>query len=173
MEGFFYRDFCTNGCVFGFRKNDLGFRRSHLGKTIESVDYEILSDETIEQTNAAIMSLTADVVNAAGSQEYFDKMVSKLRETTEGPTVVDPIGAVQELGRAVGVSQANQKSVLENLIRDGDYSRWGMVNAVTRLANDHESYDAASEFEGFGAKLIDMQMRDWSRIAETVAERVN
>ena len=80
-----------------------------------------------------------DVVRAAGDQAAFGRLVSRMRAATEGPVVERPVEAVRVLGRAVGLLQGEQDNVLEALIRGQDYTRWGVLNAVTSVANTAES----------------------------------
>ena len=39
------------------------------------------------------------------------------------------------------------------------------MNAVTRTAEDVESYDRASELEALGGAVVDLHARDWQQIA--------
>ena len=43
--------------------------------------------------------------------------------------------------------------ILGHLAAGGNLSRWGFANAVTRYAQDVESYDRATELEKLGGKL--------------------
>jgi hypothetical protein len=40
-----------------------------------------------------------------------------------------------------------------------------MLNAVTNLANDTESYDRATELEFLGGQVLDLNPSQWERIA--------
>jgi len=51
------------------------------------------------------------------------------------------------------------------LITGGALTRWGLVNALTRTAEDVETYDRATDFERFGGQVIELPRRDWERIA--------
>ena len=52
-----------------------------------------------------------------------------------------------------------------NLIRDADYSQWGLVNAITAAANDHPSYDRAVELQTLGGRVLALKPSDWRQIA--------
>jgi hypothetical protein len=69
------------------------------------------------------------------------------------------------LSKTVGLTQTEGESILERLIRKGDYSQYGMLNAVTNLANDTESYDRATELEFLGGQVLDLNPSQWERIA--------
>ena len=49
---------------------------------------------------------------------------------------------------------------------DGDLSRFGFHNAVTRYSQDVEDYDRASELEAQGGKIIEMKPTEWASIAK-------
>ena len=76
---------------------------------------------------------------------------------------------IELLSKEHGLVQTEQDEVLKNLIEDRDYTRWGVVNAVTKVANSEAvSYDRASDLESLGGKLIDITNANWKRIAEAV-----
>ena len=57
-------------------------------------------------------------------------------------------------------------NILESLIKGQDYSRWGLLNAVTAQANEVKSYDRAIELEEMGGKILGMNQSTWRDIAE-------
>lgn len=169
LKSFFYRDYCTNGCVFG-AQDMFNFKRTHVGKQIEGIDYQVFSDETLAADDALLMNQLTDVVKAASDPVFFEKMVAKLRQTTETEQIRDPEAAVQLLAKEFDLRDTERKQALYNLIEDRDMTLFGAFNAVTKIANETESYDRASDLEEIGGKLIDLSMRDWHRIA--TAEKV-
>jgi hypothetical protein len=52
-----------------------------------------------------------------------------------------------------------------HLITGGDLSRYALINAVTRTAEDVPSYDRATELETLGYRLMELPQREWSAIA--------
>ncbi len=171
-RGFFYRGFCYNGCVFG-KTDAFEFKRPHLGgKLIEGVDFEIMSDRSKKLEDQAIMSQLTDVMAAIANPEFSQLMGDKLRSINTGTTIENPVPAIQVLGKEVGLTERESESALENLIRDRNYTQWGAVNAVTKIANEVEDYDRACELEEIGAKLIDLNTAQWRRIAEAVPVEV-
>jgi len=167
IDGFFYRSFCENGCHFG-GINTMNFKRSHLGgRLIEGVDFSIMSNETREAEDKALISQTADVMKALASPELAQKMGDKLRLTNDTTEVVNPVDAIEVLAKDVGLRQDEKDSVLESFIKDQNYTLWGAVNAVTEQANNDAlcSYDRATELEEIGGKMLSMGNRAWDRIA--------
>ena len=93
-------------------------------------------------------------------------LLGKMRESTGGPVIQVPTKAVEVLGKTYGLNDAEKGSVLENLIRDQDYSRWGALNAITNVANTHQSYERSTELEIFGGRLLDLSSTGWKKVAE-------
>ncbi len=46
--------------------------------------------------------------------------------------------------------------MLRHLATGGDFTRFGLLNAVTRTAEDAESYDRAIELERVGGEILEM-----------------
>ena len=55
--------------------------------------------------------------------------------------------------------------MLKHLIDAGDLSQFGMLNAVTRTAEDIESYDRATEVERLGSSVLYLPTTTWREIA--------
>jgi hypothetical protein len=171
ISGFFWRSYCDNGCVFGMMEA-FNFSRRHVGgKLIEGVDFEVFSDETKRKQQEVVFAEVTDTLRTLSSPEKAQAMAAKLRATKDGEQVKDAFAAVDVLAKELPILDGEKQGILESLIRDGDYTRWGMLNAVTEQANrDDISYERACEFEEFGAKLIDLTNAQWKRIA--LAEKV-
>lgn len=169
ISAFFYRDFCYNGCVFG-KADAFSYRRVHLGGTlIEGTDFEVMSDKSKKLEDEVILSQVTDVMHAIATPEFVNMMGNKLRSLKEGTTIENPVPAIEVLAKENGLTQTESDQVLQNLIEDRDYSRWGMVNAVTKVANsDAVDYDRASDLEVLGSRLIDINAASWKRISEAV-----
>lgn len=165
VEIFFYRSFCTNGCVFG-RTDAFGMKRVHLGgKLIQGSDYKIISSRTQRMQIETMKSEMRDVLQAATDEVLFNEMVAKLRASTEGEKIVNPERGIEELAKTFTLSESERQQAMVNLIQDRDYSRWGALNAITKIANDHASYDRASELEALGGKVLTLSEREWHHIA--------
>lgn len=161
VKPFSYRLICLNGMV----SEDAPWKAYHLGAIGDEIDGLALRDETQRARDKALMMTLQDAIRAA-SGGAFDRIIERMREATEGPKVTKPVPAIEVLARTVGLTKGEGESVLERLIRDRDYSRYGVANAVTNLANDVDSYDRASELEVIGGRVLDLAANDWSRIAE-------
>ena len=167
ISAFFFRNFCYNGCVFG-KTDAFQFKRTHLGGAlIEGADFEVLSDKSKKLEDEAMLSQVTDVMHAIATPEFVNQMGDKLRGLREGEQIAHPVPAIELLAKDYGLTQGESDQVLQNLIEDRDYSKWGVVNAVTKVANNSEvDYDRASDLEVLGSKLIDITNMQWKRLVE-------
>jgi hypothetical protein len=164
IQAFFYRDYCTNGCVFG-REDMFGFRRSHLGSVITGTDYEVFSDETIKKDDELILSQVRDVTSTASDEKFFTLMLEKLQSAAATEQMQNPKAGVEVLAKTVGLNEGETEQAFINLIEDKDYSQFGALNAVTKIANETPDYDRASELESLGGKILDLSFSQWQQIA--------
>ena len=172
IEGFFFDGYCLNGCVFG-KVEAFNFKRTHLGgRLIEGVDFEVLSDESRELEDKAIISQVSDVMKSMANPEFAQKMVDRLRHITETGDVQSPVGAIDLAVKELDLREDEKEDLLTTFIEDRDYSQWGLASAVTSLANkDDTSYERACELENVGAQIIDLTQAQWNRFitAEKIA----
>ena len=68
---------------------------------------------------------------------------------------------VQLAGKQYGLTENENKSVLNHLIREGNLNLYGLANAVTRTAQDAESYDRATELETTGWEILNVSKKTW------------
>jgi len=155
---------CKNGMRFPVG----GFKKMHVGARADASEdvYEMLTDETLRADDHAFMLKARDIVQAVLSQATFDKLLGKMKEAAGEKIVGDPAKAVEVLGEVLTLSGEEQGSVLRHLIEGGDLSRWGIANAVTRTAQDSESYDRSDELEAFGGKIVELGKSEWNEIAK-------
>ena len=162
VDPFWMRLWCLNGCASMIKEK--GYSRIHRGSKIEN-DGIIYQQDTIEAATQLALLQIRDAVTTFADPKWFDGFVETLRKATETPLVERPVKAVEVLAKTVGFTQEEGESILERLIREGDYSKYGMLNAVTNLANDTDSYDRASELEFIGGQILDLSPTQWERVA--------
>lgn len=171
IEGFFFDGYCLNGCVYG-KIDAFSFKRTHLGgRLIEGSNFEVISDESRELEDKAIISQVSDVMKSMANPEFAQAMVDRLRETTQTGDVTKPIAAVELAVKELDIREDEKEDILTTFIQDGDFSQWGMASAVTAVANkDETTYERACELENVGANIIDLNRSQWTRFVE--AEKV-
>ena len=132
-----YTRACTNMMLIA----GAGMKRRHVGaKTVlddgEQVRH-LLTDETKAATDKAVWMQVRDVVRGAFDEVKFTANCDKLKGLTEQPISGDPVKVVELSSRKLGITEAESKGVLRNLIEGGDLTRYGLLNAITRTAQDH------------------------------------
>jgi hypothetical protein len=158
IGGFMLTLSCMNGMTMA---RDLN--RRHVGKRIELDG--ILSDEAVMADDAAFWLATRDVLRATISETRFEEAIAQLREAAESTQIAKPMAATEVLQDRYSLSDDERDAVLGHLIQGGDLSRWGALSAVTRAAQDAESFDRQAELEELGWSLAAMPARDWDRVA--------
>lgn len=155
---------CTNLAI----SKERSLSRHHVGGRHETLGdgvYELLSNETRKKTDEATFMAIGDVIRGAFDQAKFAAQIEKMKVMTEQP-IADPIKVVELSARRFSLNDGEKKSVLAHLIQGGDLSRYGLFNAITRTAEDVESYDRAYDLERLGGEIIDISPADWREITE-------
>lgn len=148
-----YRLVCKNGAI----ADKYAMKKHHVGRLIEIPEIEFAQDTQFADDKAFWLA-TRDVLKHTLNETSFKKIVESLSETTD-----KKIGKVTEVIELVtkdyGFGDTEKENVLDHLIKGGDLTSWGLGNAVTRSAQDVESYDRSTELETFGFEIMH---RDWS-----------
>lgn len=154
-----YRLVCSNGLI-----TDTAVRKYHVGKQQSSIEgsWEVFTDSTRQLTDKAYWNQLRDTVqaNVTKAQENFEGLLNKLRKTTQ-IALSKPADAVKVLQERFGLSEDEGGGILDQLIKGGDTSLWGLTNAVTAYAQDNKlTYDRATELEAIGGKVIELTAKD-------------
>lgn len=159
---FMYFLACLNGLV----RQGEGMRSAHLGTKVDVDDglVEVFADDTRKAVDRAILLKVRDVVRAAMDAARFQAAINRMQEQTTQRLSGNPAQAIEVLGNEIGLNESERGGVLRHLIEGGDLSRYGVMNAVTRLAEDAETYDRATELEAAGGRVLDMSAAAWIRI---------
>lgn len=157
-----YRLVCSNGMVV----NEAGQRRRHVGRrNIADEDFSLYTDETKRLDDMALLAKIRDTVRAVVDETQFNKVVKMMRDAKEAKITTTNIpGMVELTGNDFGFTKAEGESILNYLIRGNDLSLYGMANAVTRAAQDVESYDRSTAMEGIGYNILGMSASKWNRL---------
>ena len=132
-------------------------QRNRINESVDG-DFGIFRDETIEADDRAFLMKIEDTVRAAVDEARFNALVQKLRDAKEAPILPAAAPKVVELAaKEFNIRQNESEGILGHLIAGGDLSLYGLANAVTRHAQDVQSYDRSTELEATGYKIITMQ----------------
>jgi len=158
ISGFVLKLSCTNGMTVTDE-----IKARHVGRRL---DHEgIFADETLAADDSAFWLAARDTLRAAISETRFDEVVEKLRETTDSERIVRPVKAAEVLGKTFELTEGETEDVLKHLFAEGDFTQWGALNAVTRAAQDRETFDRQAELESVGWSLANLSNREWAKIA--------
>ena len=164
-----YRLVCSNGMIAAQQ-----VRKTHVGRLNDvDADMSIFRDETIEADDKAFLMKVQDAVNAAVDQTVFEKIVQQMRDATEAKIEAASVPKVVELAsKQFHISQFESEGVLGHLIGGGDLSLYGMANAVTRYAQDVNSYDRSTELEQIGYSILTVAPTIWRGILSAARKEV-
>lgn len=157
-----YRLVCSNGMVV----NDAATRRYHIGRGNQAgEDYTLYSNETLAADDRALMLKVQDTVRAAVDQVRFEKVVRMMQDARDAKITSTDIPQMVELAASdYGFTKKESGGILDHLIRDGEFSLYGLSNAVTRAAQDVDSYDRSTEMESIGYTILGMSRDKWNRL---------
>lgn len=163
-----FEEQCTNLAVF---RNE-GFARIHIGKKADDDGENVskyLTDETRRLDDAVIWSKTRDVFRATMDGRVMDALVAKMNAARGDVIEADPAKVIEVFGKRNTLTKEEQGGLLKHLANSGEMTRYGLQWAVTRLAQDVESYDRASELERLGADVIELPRNDWQQLLKAAS----
>lgn len=164
----------TLACLNGMIIEDQTYQRRHVGARADERDeavYAMLSDETKAADDKAILLKVRDVVRASLDEARFAATLDRMKAAAEGQTIDprDVNAAVEVLASKIDLSAIEARGILGHLFSGGSLSQWGVVSAITRFAQDVESYDRSTELEALGGKVLDFTQKEWREVAEATA----
>jgi len=152
---FIYRLVCLNGMTI----SDSRLNSRHLTSSQATLDgvYEILSDESKELDNKALLSKVHDVVLSTSDEVRFNQNVAKMTDATE-IKIKSPKKVIEVLENRFDLSKVEGENILENLVNRNDTQKfanlWSVVNSITALGNTLEDYDRGTKMQEIGGKLL-------------------
>ena len=158
VRPFMFRLVCSNGMI---RSESLGgFGRVHLGSAQE---LGIYSPETLALESQTIFSQAQDIISGTFDDEVFNTWVEALRKTTE-VEIEKPVEAIDNVVEHFKISEIAKENLLNHFIRENDNTMYGLVQAVTRSAQDEESYEKQIKLEKIGGTISDMPITRFERL---------
>lgn len=156
-----FRLVCLNGMISADGK----LRANHVGGRIEETE-ALYADDTRQADDRAILLKVRDHVRGALDEALFGKRVQKMAELA-GAEITGSIEAVVEvLSKKVGATEGEKDGILKALIKGGDLSAWGLINAVTYQAHGVADYDRGVEFEKAGGDLLNLPTSAWREVLQ-------
>ena len=157
-----FRLVCRNGLI----ASDKTLRKQHVGRALESEQASgvVFKDDTLQADDRAFFLRVRDVVEAAVSEATLRAVGEKLRSTREIRLRDDPVKSVEVLTQRHALTEGERAGVLRSLVEGADLTGYGLVNAVTRYAQQVENYDRATEMEALGGRLVELPAREWNAL---------
>lgn len=165
MDPLLFRLSCLNGAIM----NGAGMRQTHIGGNGAKGDSEgaaeFFRNETLQAVDKAFWMKVGDTLDAIFNAADFEKMVFKFEAAHADKIEGDPIKTVELAQKEFGLTEAERIDVMKNLFSDADFSRHGLINAITATAQKVESYDRSVELEKLGGSIIEMAPSQWAQFA--------
>jgi hypothetical protein len=150
---------CTNGMVHTEHHKDHGFYKRHTGSILTpNKGTFLMSGETQKLEQQAILSGVVDGVRHVLKGEWLNEVVAQAQNAMT-VAIEKPTEVVEKLSNTLAFSENETKMILEQFLKNEEQTQFGLFNAVTRVAQDIESYDRATEFETLGSKVLNMSAR--------------
>lgn len=164
IEPLIWRRVCSNAAII----TEAAFKKMHVGRAAGvggEAAYEFFRDETRLADDRALWLKVRDCVEHVFDNVNFEAIVKRMETARADAITVEPVQFIENVAQELVLSQPERTSVLTHLLRDGDMSRFGLMNAVTRASQDIEDYDRATELERLGGRVLELPQRDWKKIA--------
>ena len=161
VEEMLYRLGCFNGMItsHGTKRYHVGKGRSEFAELDQAAQY--FTDATRQLDDKAFWAKVRDVVDSIFDLGRFTSLAQKFADTAS-LKLESATDAVETVTERFQLTDRESKGVLDHLIADGDSSLFGLVNAVTRTAEDVENYDRAIELERMGGAIIELPANVWN-----------
>ena len=166
-----YQLFWTLACENGMQTENRN-RSSHITSARDSADYGLLSGEAKDADNKALELKLRDLTRAYASRELFDEVLEKMNRAHNDIIEGDFHEIPERVGTVLKLTKKENTDILNGLIatmgqsgyNNGKVTRATMVNALTAVANNCDA-DDVDMWQQRGGKLLNLNDRDWNRIA--------
>lgn len=167
VEPLLFRLVCTNGMI----ANNARMRKTHVGRGVADLEgaFEFFRDETRAADDKAFFMKVSDTVAAAFDTIKFGEIVEQFFAAQQDVVEADPIQVSEVIQKRYSFNDSERSGFLKHLLTAGDMNRFGVVNAITRTAQDVQSYDRATELERLGGTVLTLPRKDWQVIAHAGA----
>jgi hypothetical protein len=94
-----------------------------------------------------------DAVRAAFDQDKFRGIVAKAKQA-QTDVIEMPTAAIDNVIAACSINEEHKEALLTYFLKDYDMTRFGLSQAVSRVAQDVEDPDDAGDLEAIAGKII-------------------
>lgn len=164
IEPLLYRLVCSNGLIV----NDAAIRQYHVGRAagleLEGAE-QFFRDSTRIASDRAFWMKVGDVVSGTLDEVMFEKLVTRFRDSKKKEITGEIPEVVEKTSKLLGFTDGESAGILRHLSKGGDLSQFGLVNAITRTAQDVESYDRSIEMQKAGWSVIELKPQQWESLS--------
>ena len=155
IEPLVFRLVCENGMV---RSEGIsgGVGKNHIGKKLEK-------GFIFPQENQTIITAIENSISNLNNKSKFSGLLDamKMASTKE---VKNPLQSLSIVANKLTLNKREIEKARENLIVDSDFSRWGIVNAITKVANNENTMDRIRFLETAGGRVLDISEKEWGEL---------
>jgi hypothetical protein len=137
---------CANWNVW-----DQSLSQIHLGKKQEEQGW--ISDDTKRLEDRVIWGKVRDVIRTAFDPKRFEEVIAKLRGA-KAEEVVDPVKAVEAVVEFTALPESSLDAIRAKFVKEKDFTRYGLVQAVTWQAHEAKDDEDKNLFDDAGAKVL-------------------
>ena len=155
---------CLNGMVFA----DYSMKKYHVGRSGSEGEFaqEFFKNKTRQADDHALWMKVRDVIEGSFKQDLFNGMVEKIRLSSQKVITGDIPKVIELVQDKFGLTDDEKGGILRHLIKGYDLSQWGLINAITRTAQDVPDYDRSTDLERLGGQVLELPKIQWQEIAE-------
>lgn len=170
VQPFLYRLICTNGMTAPIAGSE-AIKRIHRSTAIDlerATPFTHLVDTTERKAaKAHIWKTIGDAVGKALEETSFKDLMERLKAANKVKvTKTNTEKLFEKIAKRYGLSEQEQSAALFNFETDNVRTAWGLANAITKIANNTQSYERATYLENAGGQLMSLPERDWERLVE-------
>lgn len=169
-----YRLVCTNGMVVG-KTTGQRLRKYHRGKRLVAAeDLSVLRDDLDGTDEKSLFEKIRDAIQSAVDMAVLEDVVRTMREASEAELDggAEAMAMIDFIAKDYRITVEESRGVFERLRESGDYTLYGISNAITRYAQDVSRYDRSTELEAIGYNVLTMSGGKWGAYREKAKETV-
>ena len=154
VEPYMLRQVCSNGMI---RQTVL--KKIHLG----SVNTDIVaSPATRLLQDRTLYSEFEDAIDTVLATGHFQDWLDSLKATKE-VEILEPTDAVANLANKYNITEQDQKLIQDYFFKEEDTTQHGMIQGITRAAQELENTDEAVRWEGIAGDLSGMGEKEFQK----------
>lgn len=161
VKAMIWRLVCRNGMVGTSVVN-----RRHVGTrlSVEDGEFSEFADDTIAAEIKSFQLRLRDSLRAALTEKAFEREL-RIMQGAAAEEVVKPTETVERVTkRYEWLTDEDSERIFAGMVREKDFSRWGLANAITAITHEVSDRDRQYEYERAGYDLIHAPESEWRQL---------